>query len=97
MLSSKPSSPPAELTVDAGTAPPAVPASADASLPGNGRWYGIAAASVVVAVVAGVMIGPHSMGKRGDMTTICCARPLSRTTDLGIFAYQPARPAAAAT
>jgi iron complex transport system permease protein len=44
--------------VDAGTVPPAVPASVDASLPGNGRWYAAAVTSVVAAVVAGVMIGP---------------------------------------
>ena len=37
---------------------PAVPASIDASLPGNGRWYAVAITSVVVAVLAGVMIGP---------------------------------------
>ena len=29
------------VQVDAGTVPPAVPASVDASLPGNGRWYAV--------------------------------------------------------
>jgi iron complex transport system permease protein len=59
MPSSRPSSPPAELvSTDVGTTAPAVPASVDASLPGNGRWYAVAITSVVVAVVAGTMIGP---------------------------------------
>ena len=62
MLSSRPSSPPAETgSLDAGTASPrAVPGSASrrAALPGNARWYAAGLASVAVAVVAGVMIGP---------------------------------------
>lgn len=70
MLSSRPSSPPADTAVTgslgAGTATPrAVPAPASSSaprvraaLPGNGRWYAAAVTSVVAAVLAGVMIGP---------------------------------------
>jgi iron complex transport system permease protein len=64
MLSSRPSSPPADTaSLGAGTAapqavPPPVSPAVEASLPGNGRWYAAAIASVIVAVVAGVMIGP---------------------------------------
>ena len=45
------------VAIDAGTVPRGAGA-VDASLPGNGRWYAAAVTSVVVAVVAGVMIGP---------------------------------------
>ena len=63
MLSNRSSPPPADAgALDAGPAPssPAGPAplTATAGLPGNGRWIAAAAASVVVAVVAGAMIGP---------------------------------------
>ena len=61
MLSSRPSSPPADATSsDVGPpSPPAGPTSTAApALAGNGRWYAAATASVLVAVVAGVMIGP---------------------------------------
>jgi cobalamin transport system permease protein len=62
MPSSRPSSLPADVVaIDAGTASsPAVPASSVAlpMLSSSGRWYALAGAGVVVAVLVGVMVGP---------------------------------------
>jgi cobalamin transport system permease protein len=56
MLSSKPPSPPVEqraIAADVGT-----PVAAVVPPAGNARWYVVAVAAVVVAVLAGAMIGP---------------------------------------
>lgn len=61
MLSSRPTSPPAELAALGADPDPSSSGPAPTGAPGptgNGRWYAAALASVVLAIVAGVMIGP---------------------------------------
>src|SRR6187200_186981 len=56
MLSSRPQSPPVDRPADA--ADGAAPAVAAVPRSANTRWYVIAGAAVVAAVLAGAMIGP---------------------------------------